>query len=695
MNTTFMSFTHKRTRLIQLLLVFTTFLIKKTHAVEGCKPQTAGTPGFEMSLYHYPYTDSTEIGSCFSNDYQTSAFQQGGYQTYGGGLFGTASGIEDISLNIRLTEMCTETMGTLPPNFNYDETFSISNFTMLLTGYFLPKYTGEYVFTLEADDLAYLSFGAGHAFGCCDEENTVSDPGAFDLIVIWNGPDDMSGSTSYTLEEGVYYPIRLLYANRDFHGDLKLTFQDPKGEVFTDFSNHIYQFPDGAGGCPNYVTTSTIPWTGTFTSTITTSVFTTVGSNHIVSTGTLYVVQTPSTDDVASDNDNDEPTTVSSTATATTIYTQGTLDITTTYSTGVDTIQGPDGVITIETTYFVKTPSSKLVTATDSATTTNTTNTGTGTDLNTPTDKPTYTVTATTVYTQGTVGITTTYSTATGVYTGTDGIITTETTYFVETPTPETTVTTVDTHTIHNSYTKEYNTTVISTYYTTADNEDEEEVIETDVDIELPAIDKTTTIVETTTEFGSVTNPTTLTKLTTYISGDEEVIESEVDVELPTVYETVTTRTIVFSPGQVTVTTTVATVTNTYYTYDGEGGEKEVIELTYYVDIPGPTNAAPLYTSAKASSTLAGQFISPSQRRSSTLAGQFFYPSQKPSSTVAGQFISPSQRRSSTLAGQFFYPSQKPSSTVAGVSEFHGSGSSMSYGYFTFIIGVFLATFLF
>jgi len=49
MKTTFMSFTHKCTRLIQLLLVFTTFLIKKTHAVEGCKPQTAGTPGFEMS----------------------------------------------------------------------------------------------------------------------------------------------------------------------------------------------------------------------------------------------------------------------------------------------------------------------------------------------------------------------------------------------------------------------------------------------------------------------------------------------------------------------------------------------------------------------------------------------------------------------------------------------------------------------
>ncbi|KAG0654921.1 hypothetical protein C6P45_003216, partial [Maudiozyma exigua] len=458
-----------------------------------------------MSLYHYIYADvNAGPGFCFSSEYEKTEFQQGGYQTYGGGLFGTATGIYDVTLDIQLYDLCTPTTGTLPSNFNYGETFTISNFTMLLTGYFLPRQTGQYVFNLVADDLAYLSFGAGNAFECCDEQGTVSDPEAFDLVVLWRAPNDMSGSVTYNLEAGVYYPIRLLYANRDYHGALKLSFQDPSGTVYTDFNDHIYQFPDEPDGCPNNIRTSTTFWTGSYTTTYTTSVYTTTGSDGIATTETLYVVQTP-----------DDRTHIS---TATTQFTQGTADVTTTYSTATGVITGTDGIITTETTYYVETPTSRSKTATATTTysqgtaditTTYSTATGvyTGTDgvittettffVETPTSRS-ETATATTVFTEGTAQQTTTYSTATSTYTGTDGIITTETTYYVEKPGPETTITTAVTKTIYTSGVEPTTETVVTTY-TSSD----EEIVETDnIHIVIPTIAVSFNPPITTTEFG-------------------------------------------------------------------------------------------------------------------------------------------------------------------------------------------------
>ena len=566
-------------KMLSALLLLSTYFISTAHATEGCRPLTQGTKGFDLSLYHYPFSDMTAgAGKCYSNDYQTTEYQQGGYATFGGGLFGTAEGIEDLSLDIQLNSHCRPVKGNLPSNYNYADQIDVSNFTMLLTGYFMPQETGTYKFTLYADDLAYMSFGAGNAFDCCGMEESVSDPEAFDLIVLWKSNNDYSGQVSYTLEGGVYYPLRILFANRDYHSFLKLTFEDPNGNVYTDFTNHIFQFPDEADGCPNNIKETTTVWSETYTSTTATSVYITTGTDGIVTTETLYVIATP-----------EEKT---HTQTATTVYSTGTVTETTTVSTATGVYTGTDGIITTETTYFIEEPS-------------------TGTTVST----------ATTVYSTGTVTEVTTVSTATGVYTGTDGVVTTETTYFIEEPsTQESETNAVFTtsvwpalptisvsfpdggmHTvIVPSVTMPTTYTTVVTYETTDSDGNTEEHTATDTIIEIPEPETssdvpepetTITTAETTTEFGSVTSPTTKTHVTTYYTTnsdgeEEEIVETDVEVELPSVGETVSTSTTVYTVGTGTETTTVATKVTTYYTTNSNGEEEEVIETEYVVEIP-------------------------------------------------------------------------------------------------------------
>ena len=479
------------------LFIITSICIRHVQAdAQGCKPRSVGTAGFDMSLYGYGYYNpAAGPGWCFSSEYEKYDYQHGGYLTYSGGNFGSATGITDVSLAIYPPELCTPYVGTLPPNFNYNEEFTISNFTMLLTGYFRPEVSGNYTFTLKADDLAYLSFGAGNAFDCCGETESVSDPGGFDLIVIWRAADDMSGTVTYNLEAGVYYPLRLLYANRDFYGVLSLTFEDPLGVVHNDFTDHIFQFPDEVEGCANEVKTTTIVWTGTYTTTYSTTVYTSIGTDGFGTVETIYYVETP------------EPVTSSTT------YQGGTFSETRTVSTYTHRTVGGDERTTIETVYVVETPEPQ---------------------------------TSSTSYTGGSVTATTTASTYTTHFVGTDGITTTETVYVVETPEPQTSST---------SYTggSVTATTTTSTYTTHFVGTDGITTTETVYVVETPQPQTSSTSYTG----GSVTVTTTTSTYTTHFVGTDGITTTEtvyiVETPLPQ-----TSRT-TFTDGSVSFTTTIST----------------------------------------------------------------------------------------------------------------------------------------
>ena len=161
-----------------------------TGTILGCAPQQENLKkGFSISYYSYPMVPKAINPKCFTYDttYKTDEYLHGGYQTFGDGLFGTSSGVNDLTFRSTVGPGCSKPLvGTLPSNYNFDTPFTQTNFSMLITGYFLAPKTGSYDFILNyIDDLAFMNIGAHKAFGCCQVGSTVSNPGPFDLSVMW------------------------------------------------------------------------------------------------------------------------------------------------------------------------------------------------------------------------------------------------------------------------------------------------------------------------------------------------------------------------------------------------------------------------------------------------------------------------------------------------------------------------------
>ncbi|KAG0668851.1 hypothetical protein C6P41_002813, partial [Kluyveromyces marxianus] len=361
----------------------------------GCiPPQGSLTKGFTVSYYHYPMTPNPNSAGCYlmSNVFQTHEYQHGGYETLGGGLIGRSNGVTNLTFHSPIT--CTSTCckvkaANLPPNFNYDSQITLSNFTMLVTGYFLASKSGNYKFIVDlVDDVTYMNIGDGKAFGCCQLNSTVSNPGPFDLTLTF---PESENTATVNLLGGLYYPLRILFTNREDTGRFLMSFKDPDGVIHKTFDDYVFMAPDG-DECPAPVATTTIPWTFQSTTTQTT-VVTTSGSDNLPITENLIIVRAP---DITF---------------ATTINTPWTETFTSTYSTGLTTTSGPDGIKTIFETLFVETPEIE---------------------------------TAVTKVIPWTGKYTTTYSTNIATETGTDGIPTVKTNFLVETPQVET-ATTVNT----------------------------------------------------------------------------------------------------------------------------------------------------------------------------------------------------------------------------------------------------------
>ncbi|SSD61014.1 uncharacterized protein SCODWIG_02775 [Saccharomycodes ludwigii] len=206
---------------------------------------------------------------------------------------------------------------SLPVVYDYNTTFT--NFTMEISGYFLAPETGNYTFTLgNVDDSSGLLFGQ-NAFGCCEQNNITSTTTDFFINAIKGLFSGQEASTSKTTL--------------------------PSGTVLTDFENYVYTFDEEESYCPAY-STKTVPWTGTFTSTYTTSVLTSTDSNSNIIKSTVVYVETPEFEGT------------------TTTYTSWTGTYTSTIGTSVTTSVGSDGITTTSTIYTVETPEAKHTTTT-------------------------------------------------------------------------------------------------------------------------------------------------------------------------------------------------------------------------------------------------------------------------------------------------------------------------------------------
>lgn len=125
---------------------------------------------------------------------------------------------------------------------------TVTNFTLELTGYIKVDVTGAYKFVINAaDDVAGVAIGGGSAFDCCDSglSKGVADP-FFDA----NGVKDWDYSPSpisadIYLHAGVYYPVRLMYANIYNYAHLETAIILPNGDIIKDWGSLMYNFENG------------------------------------------------------------------------------------------------------------------------------------------------------------------------------------------------------------------------------------------------------------------------------------------------------------------------------------------------------------------------------------------------------------------------------------------------------------------
>ncbi|KAH7580534.1 hypothetical protein J7297_02534 [Nakaseomyces glabratus] len=646
----------------------------------GCSPNHGlYNRGLTMELYNYSYIHPQSIqsyfntstlkkmekGQCWDPSYLDVNYPRTGYKTHN--RFAKVNGIDGIlDFEFNPTRSCVPSKGQLPQNYNYPLQFTLSNFTMLLYGYFKPKVTAKHTFTIFADDLLFLNFGAGNAFDCCQQQDTIDDFGNYQAYALW-GSDTQQNTLTVNLDANIYYPIRMFYNNRDFKGALNMYFTtDESNTKINDFSGYLFNIPDSSEGCPAHISYETECGNVSGAITYSTEYITeSIESPNIPVTSTIFHIQVPcpssSTSIYCSDGFYDPIAnscvkTESSeiiVATASTTYTPGPVTDTTTISTYVTHITGSDNRDTPETVFVVETPedpqspsnshipsssvssssvwpSSISVTEipSSSVSTIETSNITYSQTLSTspstfassnivPSPSQSYISpgdssisSSSSFYSNSSstdIPLTNPSSTASSVSTFNTIIPTASTTYV---PGSVSTITTISTYT---------------TYITGPDNRETPEtvfVVETPQDPESSSSFFTSTIItptaSTTYVPGSVSTITTISTYTTYITGPDNretpetvfVVETPQDPESSSSFFTSTiitpTASTTYVPGSVSTITTIST----YTTYITGPDNRETPETVFVVETPqDPESSSSFFTSTIITPTASTTYV--------------------------------------------------------------------------------------
>lgn len=105
---------------------------------------------------------------------------------------------------------------------------TLTNFTVEYVGYFVPQKTGSYTFSFDnTDDSALLFFANPSAFRCCNADADITiDQSDVSIDAIDQWATGAPSTVTHTLEEGVAYPMRIVYYNQGDIGKLHMTWKD-------------------------------------------------------------------------------------------------------------------------------------------------------------------------------------------------------------------------------------------------------------------------------------------------------------------------------------------------------------------------------------------------------------------------------------------------------------------------------------
>ncbi|KAJ9568591.1 hypothetical protein LTX96_0005062, partial [Nakaseomyces glabratus] len=242
-----------------------------------------------MDLYRFPITPPGT--GCWSWDWLTVTpdFPRSGYWKWP-----KIAEVDGVVGPLHLDSghpTCDPLTSVLPHGFNYLQSITTTNFTMVLHGYFVPKQSGKYTFEFKADDALLLNLGAGNAFSCCDYNNSQYNQGEYLAYAIWSKNNQTA--TLY-LEKGIYYPIRVFYHNRCCGAYMDVVYYFNDSPIPNrDFSGLLFSIPDSDSCDANIGFDETCSSINTITTYSTQYITTSPPSGNTPITSTIYYIATP------------------------------------------------------------------------------------------------------------------------------------------------------------------------------------------------------------------------------------------------------------------------------------------------------------------------------------------------------------------------------------------------------------------
>ncbi|KAM9908467.1 hypothetical protein OXX79_000358, partial [Metschnikowia pulcherrima] len=204
-------------------LILLTFIGAESSELIGCLPEKLVGVGFVTKFYDYEL--SSKAG--WEPD-----FFKSGYRT---NLFGTKKGIYNIDFEHEGPWDIRSVYESI-----YGQRTKYTNFVTEYTGYFFAKESGKYTFSLTADSGASLQLGSNGI--CCDDVLcSVTEDSSYALTTSKDGSRISSKFVSFDLKKNLYYPMKLVYFNSQGDSSLSLRMKSPYGDVFSDFSDYVWQ----------------------------------------------------------------------------------------------------------------------------------------------------------------------------------------------------------------------------------------------------------------------------------------------------------------------------------------------------------------------------------------------------------------------------------------------------------------------
>ncbi|KAG0655956.1 hypothetical protein C6P45_002821 [Maudiozyma exigua] len=249
------------------------------------------TLGFNIGLFEAPFKGNLNI----IYDKLTSDTEL--YLSF---PYPPVSRIYDLSLNITVDDSNGPVLSDVFEDFAYDE-ITITNFSMVALGIFVPPETGDYTFSIDdVSDGAAIFIFADRNMYCCNTMDFMNWLSSTEKV--FNIPTDPAHTTppkTIHMVKGLSYMLMYSYINLSGDAVFKPTVTFPSGEKLSDLEGYIkgqYKgFECGVGE-----STSTLVSQGdqSFTTTYSTSVLTNYGTGSILGLPfteyeTIYYVLTP------------------------------------------------------------------------------------------------------------------------------------------------------------------------------------------------------------------------------------------------------------------------------------------------------------------------------------------------------------------------------------------------------------------